>query len=56
MTWDDGVSGKAEEYRREAEKAEKMAEASRDQSVREQYGDIAKKWRELAAQAEKQGW
>jgi hypothetical protein len=47
---------KAQEYRGEAEQAEKPAEETRDLAVSEHYWALAKKWRELAEKAEQHGW
>jgi hypothetical protein len=45
-----------EEYRRRAEEAEKMAESTQDYTAKQIYLDIARRWRELAAQAERFRW
>ncbi|MGH6957535.1 MAG: hypothetical protein ACREEW_12800 [Caulobacteraceae bacterium] len=40
---------RADEYDRQAAKAEAMAERARDPAIRRQFHDIAVQWRELAA-------
>ena len=45
----------AQEYRRKAEEAYKMAEKSTDQNIKRAYVEIAKEWRLLAARAERDG-
>jgi len=46
---------RAEEYRRRAKEAEEQANRSREQSTREGFLDIARQWRDMADQAERQG-
>lgn len=50
------MSAKSEEYRRRAEQAEERARNARDLDLRQAYADIARQWREMAAQAERQRW
>ena len=45
---------KAEQYRRKAEEAEQLAESVRDYAAKQAYVEIARQWREMAAQAERQ--
>ena len=47
---------KAEEYRQRAEEAEQRAKQARDVEAKRTFEDVARKWREMAAQAERQGW
>jgi hypothetical protein len=47
---------RAEEYRRRAKEAEEQANKVRDPSAKEGFLDIARQWREMAEQAERQGW
>ena len=49
------MASKAEQYRRKAEEAEKLAEVARDYHAKAIYLDIARKWRELADQIERRG-
>jgi hypothetical protein len=44
---------KADEYRRKAEVAEALAEATQDPGARETYREVARRWRQLAEHAEK---
>ena len=46
---------KAEEYRREAERADKLAQTATDEAKREFYSTIAGRWRDMAEYAEKKG-
>jgi hypothetical protein len=50
------VGRKAEEHRRKAEGAEAQAERTRDYAAKQIYLDIARQWREMAAQADRFGW
>ena len=43
---------RAEDYRRKAEAAERRAQERIDHETRERYMKIARKWREMAANAE----
>jgi hypothetical protein len=43
----------AQEYRRKAEEAEKMAETASERSIKRAYLTIAKQWRVMAAHAER---
>ncbi len=45
-----------EEYRRNAEEAEKKADAANDQGAKRIYLDIAENWRTMAEQAKRYGW
>ena len=47
------MSPLAEVYRRKAKIAEALAEATRDQVVKETYLEVAERWRQLAAWAER---
>ena len=47
---------KAQEYQRNAEDAEKEAERVKDPIAAETYRDIARRWRQMAEQAERLGW
>ncbi len=50
------MSPKSEEYRRRAEEADEMARNARDLDLRQSYEDMARQWREMATQAERQRW
>ena len=43
---------RTDDFRRNAEEAEKLARMCQDATARETYEEIARKWREAAAQAE----
>jgi hypothetical protein len=45
---------KAEEYRRLAEEARKRAQDARDSKAKEMYEQLARSWRDLADQCERQ--
>ena len=45
----------AEDYRRKAEEADAKAAAARDADVRLTFQEIARQWRDLAAQIERAG-
>jgi non-ribosomal peptide synthetase component E (peptide arylation enzyme) len=45
----------AEDYRRKAEEADAKAAVARDADVRLTFQEIARQWRELAAQMERAG-
>jgi ABC-type uncharacterized transport system fused permease/ATPase subunit len=47
------MSRSADEYRRKAEVALALAEATQDQSVKETYREVAELWKKLAERAEK---
>jgi hypothetical protein len=47
------VTTKAEEYRAKARECEELAEQTRDPSIKEQFLEVAKKWRHMAAYEEK---
>ena len=47
---------KADEYQQRAKDAEEMARGARDDAVRKSWSDLAEQWRELAAQAKRNGW
>jgi hypothetical protein len=49
------MGSKAEEYRRNAEDAEREAERVKDPVAAETYRDIAHKWRQMAEQAHRLG-
>jgi hypothetical protein len=42
----------AEDYRRKAEEAEKVAASARDPNIKWSWTDIANQWRDLARQAD----
>jgi hypothetical protein len=44
-----------EEYRRQAEQADQLADSAVDPEIKRQFREIANGWRELAAQVER-GW
>jgi len=50
------MTSKAEEYRAKAAQCEKMAERHKDTQFREQYLELARQWRAMAEQAERQSW
>ena len=47
---------RAEEYRQHAKAAEEQADKIQDSWAKENLLDIARRWRELADQAERQSW
>jgi len=47
---------RAEDCRRRAKEAEEQANNVRDQSAKEGFLEIARQYREMAEQAERQGW
>ena len=47
---------RAEEYRKHAKEAEEQANKVLDPSAKQDFLDIARQWRKMAAQAERQGW
>jgi hypothetical protein len=47
---------RAEEYRRRAKEAEENATKTSNSVTREGFLDIARQWREMAEQAERDGW
>ena len=47
------VTSKAEEYRANAQECEELAEQMRDSFIKEQFLEVAKKWRHMAAYEEK---
>src|SRR6185312_9467757 len=50
------VISKADEYRKRAEEADEIAKTARDAAARKSWADLADQWRDLARQAEKNGW
>jgi hypothetical protein len=50
------VTTKAEEYRAKAQECEELAQATRDSFIKEQFLEVAKKWRQMAASEEKHTW
>ena len=42
------MTTKAEEYRAKARECEELAEQTRDSFIKEQFLEVAKKWREMA--------
>jgi hypothetical protein len=55
MLVEGSMSTKVEEYRRKAEEADATAERTRDYAAKTIYLDIARQWRDMAAQAERHG-
>ena len=47
------MTTKADEYRAKAQECEELAEQTRDPFIKEQFLEIAKKWRHMAAYEEK---
>jgi hypothetical protein len=47
------VTSRAEEYRAQARECEENAEQTRDSFLKEQFLEVAKKWRDMAADEEK---
>lgn len=47
---------KAEEYRRLAEEAQRRADALKESEAKRMYQQLADSWRDMAAQAERNGW
>lgn len=47
------MDGKAEEYARRAEDAERQAEQAEDPGAKQIYLDIAARWRQMAEQAKR---
>lgn len=50
------MTTKAEEFRRKADEAEAKAASVMDLEVQQAYTEIARLWREMAAQAERNRW
>jgi hypothetical protein len=50
------MGSKADEYRRRAKDAEEQAEGFSDPTVKIAWLSIAKHWRDMAEQAERNGW
>jgi hypothetical protein len=50
------MSRVAEEYRRKAEVALALAEATQDQSAKETYREVAELWNKMAERAEKDNY
>jgi hypothetical protein len=51
--WATVVTSKADEYRAKARECEEGAEQTRDSFIKEQFLEVAKKWRDMAAYEEK---
>lgn len=49
-------SPRANDYRRRAEEADEMARTARDDAAKRTWADLAQQWRELARQANDNGW
>ena len=47
---------KAEEYRKLAEEAQSRADALKESEAKRMYKQLANSWREMAAQADRNGW
>ena len=47
------VAPKTEEYRANARECEQLAKQARDSDIKEQFLDMAKKWRDMADHPEK---
>jgi hypothetical protein len=47
---------RVEEYRLRAKEAEEQANKTRDPSAKEEFLDIARRWRQMAEHAERSGW
>jgi hypothetical protein len=47
---------KAEEYREKAKEADEAAESCRDYEAKQVYRDVAQNWRNMAEQAQRNGW
>jgi hypothetical protein len=47
------VTSKTEEYRAKARECEQLAKQARDSDIKEQFLDMAKKWRDMADHEEK---
>jgi hypothetical protein len=47
---------RAEHYRARAIAADKRAQEAHDPEIKQTFRDIARQWREMAEQAERQGW
>jgi len=50
------MGSKAKDYRRRANEAGQQAEAAHDPAARIAWLNIAKHWRDMADQAERNGW
>jgi hypothetical protein len=50
------VESKTEQYRRKAEEAERHAEDTCDYGAQRTWREVAIQWREMAQQAERNGW
>jgi hypothetical protein len=47
---------RAEEYRQRAQEAEEQADKVRDPSAKQGFLDVARRYRDMADQAERHGW
>ncbi len=50
------MSSKADYYRARAAECEEKVEAAMDIHAKEMFKEVARHWREMAAQAERHGW
>ena len=50
------MESKAEDYRRRANEAGQQAEVAHDPAAKTAWLNIAKHWRDMADQAERNGW
>lgn len=50
------MASKAQEYRQKADEAEKQAASVTDEAAKAIYRNIASHWRQMAEQAERNGW
>ena len=47
---------RSQQYRVRAIEADKRAEEAHDPEIKQTFRDFARQWREMADQAERQGW
>jgi len=50
------MASKAQEYRQNADEAEQQAASVKDEAAKAIYRNIASHWRQMAQQAERNGW
>jgi hypothetical protein len=50
------MASKADLYRLRAEEADRNAERTKDYAARQAYEELARRWRDMAEQAERNGW
>ena len=54
--WATSAMKRADEYRKRAKDAEDYAERTVDSVIKQAFREVARQWREMAEQAERNGW